>query len=449
MNICIAGGGRVGFHLARLLSIENHDVTVIETNPQRIEQVDFALDVRTVAGSASSVLLLKEAGVEQAEVFVAVCGSDEVNLISAATAKGLGAKQVVARVDNPAYIESNILYETVLGIDYLLSPEALSALDIGRYIENPGMAATETFARGEVQLQQVRVTKSPTTGGKRLCDVNMPPGVLLGVISRKGATLIPHGDSIVEPGDLVTLIGRHEHIESVKALFHGREPRMDRVVIMGGDSIGLHLAQMLEKDKYTVKVFDWNPEKCRNLAKQLERATVVCRNGTSRAELEEEHIEDADMFVATTDDDERNIMAGVLAKEIGATRAIAVVHEPDFGSLVGKLGIDHVVTPRASLANRVLKLVHQDSVQSIAVLEEGQVEIVEFIVNSDTPIIGKSLKEVFETRRSVRGALVASILRGDQVIVPRGDDEIQAGDSIIMIATPDSLDGVLKLFRKR
>jgi trk system potassium uptake protein TrkA len=181
----------------------------------------------------------------------------------------------------------------------------------------------------------------------------------------------------------------------------------------------------------------------------LERTTVVCRNGTSRAELEEEHVEDSDMFVATTDDDERNIMAGVLAKEIGATRAIAVVHEPDFASLVGKLGIDHVVTPRASLANRVLKLVHQDSVQSIAVLEEGQVEIVEFVVNSDTPIIGKSLKEVFETRRSVRGALVASILRGDQVIVPRGDDEIQAGDSIIMIATPDSLDGVLKLFRKQ
>jgi trk system potassium uptake protein len=355
----------------------------------------------------------------------------------------------VARVDNPAYIESNILYETVLGIDYLLSPRALSALDIGRYVENPGMVATETFARGVVQLQQVRVTKSPTTGGKRLSDVNMPPGVLLGVISRKGATLIPHGDSIVEPGDLITLIGRREHVESVKAMFHGTEPRMNRIVIMGGGSIGLHLAQMLEKEKYAVKLLDWNAEKCRNLATQLERTTIVCRNGASRAELEEEHVEDADMFVATTDDDERNIMAGVLAKEVGATRAIAVVHEPDFASLVGKLGIDHVVTPRASLANRVLKLVHQDSVQSIAVLEEGQVEIVEFVVNSDTPIIGKSLKEVFETRRSVRGALVVSILRGDQVIVPRGDDEIQAGDSIIMIATPDSLDGVLKLFRKQ
>ncbi|MFO7976207.1 MAG: Trk system potassium transporter TrkA [Candidatus Hydrogenedentota bacterium] len=449
MDICIAGGGRVGFHLARLLSIENHDVTVIEANPQRIEQVDFALDVRTVTGSASSVLELKEAGVEQADVFVAACGLDEVNLIAAAIAKGLGAKQVVARVDNPDYVQSNILYETVLGIDYLLSPEALSALDIGRYVESPGMVAAETFGRGVVQMQQVRVTKSPTTGGKRLCDVNMPPGVLLGVISRKGATLIPHGDSIVEPGDLVTLIGRREHVDSVKAMFHGTEPRMDRIVIMGGDSIGFHLAQMLEKGKYTVKLMDWDPEKCRTLATKLERATVVCRNGTSRAELEEEHIEDADMFVATTDDDERNIMAGVLAKEVGATRAIAVVHEPDFASLVGKLGIDHVVTPRASLANRVLKLVHQDSVQSIAVLEEGQIEIIEFVVGSDTPIIGKSLKEVFEGRRGVRGALVASILRGDQVIVPRGDDEIQAGDSIIMIATPDSLDRVLKLFKKQ
>ncbi|HOD51083.1 MAG TPA: Trk system potassium transporter TrkA [Candidatus Hydrogenedentes bacterium] len=449
MNICIAGGGRVGFHLARLLSIENHDVTVIEASPSRVEEIDFALDVRTVTGNASSILLLKEAAVDEADVFVAATGTDEVNLIAAATAKSLGAKQVVARVDNAEYIESNILYETVLGIDYLLSPDALSALDIGRYIESPGIVATETFGRGVVQLQQIRVTKSPTTSGKRLRDVNMPPGVLLGVISRKGATLIPHGDSIVEPGDLITLIGRREHMDSVKALFHGTEPRMDHVVIMGGASIGLHLAQMLEKSKYSVTLLDSNPENCKKLATILGRTTVVCRNGNSRTELEEEHIEDADVFIAATEDDERNIMAGVLAKEVGATRAIAVVHEPDFASLVSKLGIDHVVTPRASLANRVLKLVHLKSVQSIAVLEEGQVEIVEFAVDGGVPIIGKTLKEVFESRRGTRGALVASILRGDQVIVPHGDDEIQAGDSIILIATPDSLDGVLKLFRQR
>ncbi len=449
MNICIAGGGRVGFHLARLLSVENHDITVIERNPTRAEQVDFALDVRTVTGSASSVLLLNEAAVEEADVFVAATGSDEVNLIAAATAKGLGAKQTVARVDNPAYIESNILYETVLGIDYLLSPDALSALDIARYVENPGMVAAESFARGVVKLQQIRVTKSPTTGGKCLRDVPMPPGVLLGVISRKGVTLIPNGESIVEPGDLVTLIGQRERIDSVKAMFHGTEPQLDRIVIMGGDSIGLHLAQMLEKGKYSVKLMDRNPDKCKTLSTKLERATVVCRDGTSRGELEEERIEDADMFVAATDDDERNIMAGVLAKEVGATRAIAVVHEPDFASLVSKLGIDHVVTPRASLANRVLKLVHQESVQSIAVLEEGQVEIIEIAVDGETPIIGKSLREAFEPRRGMRGALVASILRGDQVIVPRGDDEIQAGDTIIVIAAPDSLDAVLKLFKKR
>ena len=449
MNICIAGGGRVGFHLARLLTIENHDVTVIERDPVRVEQVDFALDVRTVTGNASSILMLKEAGVEDADIFVAATGTDEVNLIAAATAKGLMAKKVVARVENPEYLESTILFESVLGIDYLLSPDALTALEIGRYVENPGIVASETFGRGVVQLQQLRVTKSPTTGGKRLRDVAMPPGVLLGVISRKGATLIPHGDSIVEAGDLITLIGRRELVESVKTLCHGTEPRLDRIAIMGGDRIGLHLAQMLERGKYTVKLLDWNAEKCNQLATKLNRATVVCRNGASRTELEDEHIEDADVFIATTDDDEVNIMAGVLAKEIGATRAIAVVHEPDFASLVGKLGIDHVVTPRASLANRVLKLVHQDKVQSIAVLEEGQVEIVEFVVDGEAPIIGKTLNEVFESRRGYRGALVGTIVRGEEVIVPRGDDEIQAGDSIIMIAAPEALDGVLKLFRKR
>ncbi|MGI6461243.1 MAG: Trk system potassium transporter TrkA [Candidatus Hydrogenedentales bacterium] len=449
MDICIAGGGRVGFHLARLLAIENHDVTVIERDPVRAEQVDFALDVRTITGNASSMLVQKEAGVEDADVFVAATGADEVNLIAAATAKGLQAKTVVARVEDPEYLESTILFESVLGIDYLLSPDALSALEIGRYVEKPGIVASETFGRGVVQLQQLRVTKSPTTGGKLLRDVDLPAGVLLGVISRKGATLIPHGDSIVEAGDLITLIGRPEQVESVKTLFHGAEPRLDRIVIMGGDHIGLHLAQILERGKYFVKLMDWNAEKCTELATKLNRATVICRNGASRAELEEEHIEDADVFVATTDDDEVNIMAGVLAKEIGATRAIAVVHEPDFASLVAKLGIDHVVTPRACLANRVLKLVHQDALQSIAVLEEGQVEIVEFAVDGEAPIIGKTLQEVFDPRRGYRGALVGAIIRGEDVIVPRGSDKIQAGDSIIMIAAPDALDGALKLFIRR
>jgi len=445
MNIFVAGAGSVGFHLARLLSTENHDITVIETDADRLEQIDHALDVSTLEGSAASVMLLKETGVANADLFVAATGHDEVNLIAAAAAKGLGAKQVIARVDNTTYIEANILYEAMLGIDYVLSPDALSALEIANYIETSGIVAAERFGRGLVQMRQMRVTKSPTTRGKTLQDVCPPgSGALLGVISRNGDFVIPHGDTVVKPGDLVTLIGRNEAVDALQKRFQGKEPGSQHVVIIGGGSIGLHLAQALEERHRSVKLFDRKMDRCNILVTELQKTKVVCRDGTSREALEQEHVADADVFVAVTDDDERNIMACVLAKEVGAEQTIAVVHQPDFAPLVGKLGIDHAVTPRACIANRILKLVHQQGVTSLAVLEEGRVEIVEFAVNLATPIIGKQLRDL--KAKLPANALVATILRGDEVIVPSGDDEIHAGDSVVLIVASDSLEAVQKLF---
>jgi trk system potassium uptake protein TrkA len=293
-------------------------------------------------------------------------------------------------------------------------------------------------------MRQLRVTKSPTVGGKTLKDVPMPPGTLVGAISRNGRTEVPNGLSTIEPGDLVTFIGEKDQIDKVLSLFKGREARNERVVIMGGSSIGQHLAHTLENRGIGVKIIEWNLARCNELAAQLKKTKVVCRDATSRTALEQEHVDRADVFVSCTSDDERNIMASVLAKEVGATQTIAVVHQPDFATLVRKLGVDHAVTPRASLANRVLKLVHQKDVSSVAVLEEGNVEIIELTVNGDSSVEGKTLKDV----RFPRGALVASILRGDRVVVPQGDAVIRKGDSVVLITSAEVLDSVQKLFNK-
>lgn len=444
MNVFIAGGGRVGFHLAQLLGAEKkHDISVIENNTTAAEQIDYALDVRTVAGDAASVLLQREAGVGTCDVFVAVTGQDEVNLIAAATAKGLGAKQVVARVDDAMYIESNILYETILGIDYILSPEALTALEVAKYVENPGVVAAEDFGRGLVQMRQMRVSVSPTVNGLTLKDI-CPPGcgVLVGLISRGGDIMVPDGEAVIEPNDLVTFIGRRDKINDIMRQFQGTEPKATRVAIMGGSSVGLHLAQLLEGRQPSVKLFDWDLSRCNYLASRLKRTKIVCRDGTSRIALEQEHIADYDVFVSTTNDDEHNIMAAVLAKEVGAEKTIAVVHQPDFAPLVRRLGINHAVTPRASIANRILRLVHQRRVTSLAILEEGKAEIIELPVEDDSPAIGSALRDV----RLPRGTLVASILRGDEVIVPSGADTIEAGDSVVIIGAPEKLEAVRKMF---
>lgn len=442
MNIFVAGGGRVGFHIARLLSAEKHDVTVIEADSNQIEHIDYNLDVRTIKGNASDVLLLKTADAGAADLFLAFTGDDEVNLIAATTAKGLGAKQAVARAHNATYIESSILYETIMEIDYVLSPEALTAHEIATYIENPGMVALETFGRGLVQMRQLRVSKSPLASGQTLKDLALPPGVLLGLITRNGHVEIPHGNSTIHPHDVVTLIGHKERMGQLLALFQGVDTHNHKVVVMGGSAIGVQLAQILENHGRAVKLFDWNMAKCKEMAALFKKTKVVCRDATSRLALEQEHVDGADVFVSATRDDERNIMAGVLAKEVGAKQTVCVVHQPDFAPLVTKLGVDHAVTPRACIANRVLRLVSQRTVSSLAVLEEGRVEILEFKIKGDSPALGHRLVDV----KFPKDCLVATILRGEEVIVPGGDDEIHAGDSVIVIAAAAAVGAVRRLF---
>ena len=377
-----------------------------------------------------------------ADLFLAATGDDEINLIAATTAKGLGAKQVVARVHNPIFIESDILYETIMGIDYIISPQALTALDIAAYIENPGLVASESFARGLVKMRQIRAAKVPLAPGQTLKDISLPDGVLIGAISRNGSVEIPHGDSTIEEHDLVTLLGRKESVAEAQKLFQDVETKNRSIVIMGGSSVGVHLAQILEKKKLTVKLFDRDLNRCHELAAILERTKVVCRDAALRLSLEQEHIDDADIFVSATGDDERNIMAAVLAKEVGVKETLAVVHQPDFAPLVAKLGIDHAVTPRACIANRILKLANQGQDTSLAVMEEGQIDILEYEIRSPNPIIGARLADI----KFPRDSLVASILRGEEVIVPKGEDMIQAGDTVIVIATDKSVDQVRKMF---
>ena len=435
----------MGTHIARLLSAEGQNVTVIEADPERLEQIDYSLDVSTLAGDGNSVMLLQANGVGAADLFVASMGSDEVNLIAAAIAKGLGAKKVVARVDNTKYMDSTILYETVLGLDYALSPEALSAVEIANYIENPGILASEDFGRGLIHMRQIHVTHTPTARGKTLQDVMAPGGgVLVGVVEHRGTPRVAHGGTVIETGDNIILVGERDKMAATMKLFRGEEVTPRNVAIMGGGTIGFRLAKALEGKIKRVKLFERRQDRSDELARALEKTRVVCTDATSRSSLEQEQIDRCDMFVATTNDDERNIMAAVLAKELGVKAVLAVVHHPDFAPLVERLGIDMAITPRASMANRILRLVHQDKVTSLAVLAEGRIEVVEMEVGDGSPVLGGLVRDANLPKNS----LIAAILRGDQVIVPSGDDRILAGDSVVLIANADTLKTARKKFQK-
>lgn len=448
MNIFILGGGRVGFHLAHMLSEEQYDVTVIEADAERHEQIDMALNARVVSGDGTSALLLQSLQAGEADLFIACTGSDETNLIAAAAAKGLGARQVLARVEKAVFIEESFLYEGFLSVDYMLSPDALVAQEIVNYIIYPGVLASEDFARGQIQLRQVRVSDNAPAANNLLRDT-LPPGsgILVGVLEHNGKMTIPHGNDRISPGDKVTLIGKRGLMHEALQKFQGTEPRMQHVVIMGGGAIGRWIAHSLEGKITSVKLFEVNKVKAERIATGFRKANihVIHRDATSRTNLEQEHVSDYDLFVATTEDDERNIIAGVLAREVGVRMGAVVVHHPDFAPLVVKLGIDMAVTPRDAVANSVLKILRQQSISTSSVLREGDVEVLEIALGNSSPAAGKKLREL--NALITHNLIVASIIRGDSAFVPGGEDILKNGDSVVVIAKANTIPDAQRIFQ--
>jgi len=447
MIIFIAGGGRVGYYLARLLSSESHDIYLIETDKQRIGIIENTLDVKPIQGNGADALLLQQQGVSEADLFVASMGNDEINLIAAGIAKGLGAKTSVARVDSLMYVKANIIYESQFGIDYILSPDALAAADICNYIENPGVLASETLGKDRIHMRQIDVAKTPTTGGKTIRDV-IPPnsGVLLAVIERKGEVFIPHGNDTVEVGDHLILVGHKDKLPAVQRLFLGEDQRINRIAIMGATPLAFHLVSSLGSKSRQVKVLERRPERCQEFAEKLGRPQIVCRDATSRSHLQQENIQNCEVFIATTNDDERNILAAVLAKEMGAKKVIAIVQQPDFAPLVERIGIDMAVTPRASVANRIMRMVHRE-VTSFTVVSEGKIEIIETAVHPESALVGVPLREA--ARRLPADSLIAGVVRNDRVIIPSGDTVIEGKDVVIIIAKTDVVEAARKLVQEK
>ncbi len=431
MNIVLAGGGRVGFHLARLLCEQNHNVTVLDEDPQRREEIDGVLDARTVVGDAASALLLQSLDVGGSDLFIGCTGDDRTNLIAASIAKSLGAKKCVARVNNALFLEGSLLYENMLNIDYLLSPDALTAHDIILHIEHPGVSGMEDFANRQIQVRSIELPKNSPALHRRISDL-LPPGsgVLIGAVFQEGKASVPKGDTVITPGSRLVLVGAPDRLDSVMSQFVDQEPSR-KIAIFGGDIVGVLVAKALDRRKYEVKIFEKNPDLCEEIAKEFYSVKVVNRDAANRTTLQQEHLEHYDVFVATTRDDERNIVSCVLAREFGVKHTVAVIHHPDFAPLVRKLDIDLAVTPRSSFAKSILNIIHQKDFPGGTLLGEGQLEAIEFTIEPGTLFDGKSVAQASATLPS--NSLIGFIIRENQIFAPGGSDEIRAGDRLMLI----------------
>ena len=445
MRIVVLGAGTVGGSIASVLCMHRHSVTVVDNNSDRIRRVNETLDVRVVTGSASQSSVLFQAGVSTADLCLAVTGYDEVNMVSASLAKAMGARRAVARVYAPVFRDlSTFDYQRHFGIDRLLSLEHLSALEIARSIRHPGSVAVESLARGELEVHEVEVTENRKGVGKLLKELELPKGVRIGSISRNGETWIAGAEDKVTEKDRITIIGKRSDVDEATALFcAGGSERLD-VVIAGGGETGYNLASILEGKRFHVVLMDNNLARCEFLATHLKDTVVVNREATRRANLEEERVGTADVFVACTGEDENNIMAAVEAHDIGAKRIMALVSRPDYAHVVGKLGIDLAVSPREVVAKQILGFLSSGPIVSRTPLSEGSgLSVVEVDVMPGSV----ATEHVLANLGLPTQCLIAGVVREGYATVPGGDYKFEPGDTVIALAADSLVDDLESFFR--
>jgi trk system potassium uptake protein TrkA len=444
MNIIVIGVGTVGGSVAELLARQGHNLTVIDIDAERLRHLGDRLDLNTILDSGGSPYVLRRAKVMDTDLVLAMTSNDEVNLLTAQIARRLGAKKVLARVRKHEYIDRSIFdFEKELGIDTIISPELLAAMEIRDSLEDPNALTLGHFAEDRVLLQRISLIESNPYANNFVRDIDLPRGLLLVLVVRGEQIIIPRGDLKLLPNDKVSFLGLAETFKKLPEMFaEVKETGIRSVVMAGGGETGLYLARLLEKRSYKVKIIDADRNRCDSLSETLGKTEIIVGDVTNRFFLEEERIQKADVFVAVTGDEETNIMSALLAKELGVKRCIAKVNRPDYAKVIENVGIDHALSPRLITAKEILHMIKGVSMKELSLIEEGKVEVMEMEVPDKAAITKQPLSELLLPRE----CLVGMIVRQGRVKVPRGQDQVAPGDSVIMIALTDIVEKVEEFF---
>lgn len=444
MNVIICGAGTVGTHAAEVLAGAGHNVTVVESRSDRLADIEDALDVRTLQGNCTYAEVLRQAGAEGADMVIAATNLDEINLLSAATAKGVGAARVIARVRHSAYFdERGVDYTAILGIDRFICPEYSTALAVASSLRNPGALAIENFARGEIEMQEVLVSAKAPVTGKTLADVTMPAGTRLAALERGGQAVVPEARTAIRAGDKVVIVGNRAAFQEARKLFATDPGVGRRVVIMGGSPMAVWLCRALRGRNFQIRLFEIDRERAEELAEKLPWVTIINDDPTDPNVFTEEHIEDADAFVSLrTEDDEHNILAGAWAKSMGARMAIASVQRPNYLHLMSRVGIDRPFSPRAVAVREIEDLLADKRLHRLATLAEGAVDVYQVSVSKKAAVAGKTLREI----RITPDWMIAAVERKEEVRVPGADDTIEVGDTVLVIGRSGEEGKLRKLF---
>lgn len=447
MKIVIVGAGEVGFHIASHLTHENKEVVVIDKNADALRRVSDNLDVQVVQGSGSSPVVLKEAGILNAEIILAVTNSDEANLVACLVANIISpSTKKLARVRDADFDEYHDHFrEHAPHIDTIINPEIEVVKTITSMMSVPGAVDVGEFADGRIKFIGIYLDKNSRLAGVKLADLpskiinNARP--LIAAVVREEELIIPGGNDRLMPGDLVYFISEADKLTDTMAVFDKHDQPINRALIVGAGNIGYRLARSLEEKAIYCKIIDQNPDRCAVLAEGLNKAVVLCGDGSDQGLLAEENIQDMDVVITLTSDEETNILASLLATRMGAKKSITRISKFSYFALMKAIGIEQVVSPRLSAINTILQHIRRGKVLSDISIKGEQAEFMEAVALETSDIVDKPLKKI----SFPKGAILAGIIRQGDIIIPTGDSIVKPDDRIIIFARRKAIPKIEKI----
>lgn len=446
MHIVIAGAGGVGFHLAQLISIENHDIVLIDTSEDVLFYAVTHLDVKTIKGDSASLSVLEKADVGKAEMVIAVTASEKNNILTASLAKKLGAKTTIARVRNEEYLEEEVQKSFgQMGVDKLISPINLAAKEISRLLERSWLTDTFDFEDGRISLMGITLDEDSCTIGKRLIDIseaNKDISFRVTAILRSNETILPGRNTVLYRNDHIYLFTKKEDLSKITEIFGKKDTSVNKVMIIGGTSLGLKTAQLLEKD-YNVTLVEREKNTCGHLVEELHNTLVVKGDPGNMELLLEEGLKEMDAFIAVTGNTETNILSSLMAKKEDRIKTIALVENTNYIHISQKIGVDTIINKKLIAANNIFRYLRKGNVEALTTLHGVEAEVIEFEIRKENRVTKKTIRALHFPEE----ARIGGVVRDGKAIIPTNDFQLKLHDKIIVFATPKAIRSIEKILR--
>lgn len=446
MNIIIVGCGKVGSTLVEQLNGENHNIVVIDEKEEKVKAITDEMDAMGVVGNGVNHQTLQDAGIRRADLLIAVTGSDEQNLLCCVIAKKTGNCKTIARVRNPIYSTETSFLREELGLAMIINPEMTAASEIARLFQFPSAVKIDIFSKGRIELLHFRVTKECLLNDYELIHIRttLKCDVLVCMVRRGEEVLIPRGDFVFREGDMVAIVSTPAMASDFFRKIGISTGKIRTAMLVGGGTMAYYLASRLLAVGIETKIVDQNQARCEHLSELLPKATIICGDGTDEKLLIQEGLESVDGFAALTGLDEENILLSLVAKKYSHAKIVTKINRVNFNSVLGDIKMDTTIFPRLLTADVIIKYARSmneslnSNVENLYKLEEGRVEALEFYIKEPSAVTGVPLLKM----HLKKNLLLCSITRGSQVIIPGGQDELQVGDSVVVVTTHTRLNDI-------